>query len=120
VIYKEQLSCHDSLAVEPKQPPQLNPQLNQCHEFVCVPEQSSLIAQEVGSPIAESQWNPVITEIVTLTRKKRMRSWFDAQKRCTSQERMRKKVGSKNKKDALPKMAVANPLLSNLKLQGNK
>jgi len=70
MIYKEQLSHHDSLPVEPKQPPQLNPQLNQCHDSVAVPEQSSFVAKEVGSPIAVSKHNPVMTEIVTLTRKK--------------------------------------------------
>ena len=105
MIYKEQLSCHDSLLVEPKQPLQLSPQLNQCHDFVSVPEQSSLVAQEVGSPIAVSKHNPVITKIVTLTRKK--------------QDALPKKARSKNKKVALPKMAVANPFIVKLKIARN-
>ena len=84
LIYSEQLSHHDFLAVDPKQA--LQPNL--CCDLVCVPEQSSLVVQEVGSPIAESQQNP--SKIVPLTKKKRGRN-----------------PGSKNKKYALPKMAIA-------------
>jgi len=49
-IYKEQLSHHDSLLVEPKQLPQLL--LNQCPVSVCVHEQSPL---KVGSPALSSK-----------------------------------------------------------------
>jgi len=68
VIYKEQLSCHDFLVVDPKQPLQLN----QCRDLVCVPEQSSLVVQEDGSLIAESQQN--WTEIVPLMKKNKEES----------------------------------------------
>ena len=64
VIYKEQLSCHDFLAVIPKQALQLN----QCPGLVCVPEQSSLVVQDIGSPVAESQQHPSAN--VPLTQKK--------------------------------------------------
>jgi len=49
-IYKEQLSRHDSLPVEPKQSLQLL--LNQCPVSVCVHEQSPL---KVGSPALTSK-----------------------------------------------------------------
>ncbi len=70
MIYEEQLSCHDFLAVNPKQPPQLN----QCHDLVSVPGQSSLAVQKVGNPIAESQpqqnkENKFVTEIVPMMNK---------------------------------------------------
>ncbi len=70
MIYEEQLSCHDFLAVDPKQPPQLN----QCHDLVCVPGQSSFAVQEVRNPIAESQphhnmENKFVTKIVPIMNK---------------------------------------------------
>jgi len=123
-IYKDQLSRHDqvsrhqlsrhghdSLPVEPQQPPELNPHLNQCNDFFSVPEQSSLVAQEVRSPIAVSKHNPVhnpvVTEIVTL------------KKRAHKNDSLPKKARSKNKKDELPNVAVANPFIIKLKIASN-
>jgi len=105
LIYSEQLSHHDFLAVDPKQA--LQP--NQCCDLVCVPEQSSLVVQEVGSPIAVSKQNPVVTDIVTLTRKKHVHK----------KDALPKKACLKNKKDALPNVAVANPLIVKLKIARN-
>jgi len=104
MIYKDQLSCHDSLMVNPKQPPQLN----QCHDLVCVPGQSSLAVQKVGNPITESQQqnkeNKFVTKIVPMMNKNQGR-----------------KVGSKNKykKDALPELAVAKPFIIKLEIASN-
>ena len=79
--------------------------------FVSVPEQPSFVAQEVGIPIAVSKQkqNPVVTEIVMLTRTKRVRK----------KDALPKKAHLKNKKDALPNVAVANPFIVKLKIARN-